>query len=595
MDYKSDTKIFECIPRSWLVPIKHRALEEIFKTKDGECIYSRGYPSACNFEFYPYKSVLKILYPFPTSKELKELGIEKYEEHCYGTRWHDIAPDLIPDMWKSIEEEEEDLKISEGLHESLINFFIKELEDNHSYTKDDTFYSIFAEELGHLFDDYGIDSPEKLNEMVSKGEVDDSPFCTEKILKMYLECLESNEAKGKISLSKCSAQRKINSDGFLDIELLINLSKLDYEMCSIICSEEMGYSISSYFELLNGIEGYMCDGEDYGLYVNLNLNETDLIKAGTHFPWTRCLAVGDPLVKDALKTTHQITRMKPSDIEFMWRPELIDSLYEASEINLKRSFVNPINDPLDLSYINISKYLKLYMNQWNKRGIYWGEYAFLEYEDKKTIKGKEGIFFTESEKAFLKKMKEAHNIYSKDCLTSPYYDCEVFDATQRAFITPDKSSRVVMDIGVPSFGPKSIDELDLSKLEPFQLPKYINAVEAINAEQGFYACYDNLDLLTYFEDLCPNGDHVQYNDDENAYIKAKKQAAKNFVKDEIFSKFINDIGPIDSLKFILVHHCHSLSMLLTAKDTSWKIYQNFHVIAYDDKKCMAYGFDTISE
>ena len=129
MDYKSDTKIFECIPRSWHVPIKHRALEEIFKTKDGECIYSRGYPSACNFEFYPYKRVLKILYPFPTPKELKELGIEKYEEHCYGTRWHDIAPDLIPNWWKSIEEEEEDLKISEGLHESLINFFMSELEN----------------------------------------------------------------------------------------------------------------------------------------------------------------------------------------------------------------------------------------------------------------------------------------------------------------------------------------------------------------------------------------------------------------------------------------------------------------------------------
>ena len=595
MDSKSDTKIFEDIPRGLAVPIDHRAKEEIFKTKDGECIYSRGYPSACNFEFYPFKRLLKILYPFPSLKELKELGIEKYEEHCYGTRWHDIAPDLIPYKWKSIEEEEEDLKISEGLHEALINFFIKELEDNYSFTNDDAFYSIFVEELMYLFDDYGIDSPEKLNEMFSKGEVDDSPLYTDKILKMYLECEESYEAKGKIGLSKCSAQRKINSDGFLDIELSINLSKLHYEMCSIICSEEMGYSISSYFEPLHGIEGYMCDGEDYGLYVNLNLNETDLNKAGTHFPWTRCLAVGDPLVKDALKTTHQITRMKLSDIEFMWRPELIDSLYEASEINLKRSFVNPMNDPLDLSYINISKYLKLYMNQWNKRGINWGEYAFLEYEDKKTIRGKEGIFFTESEKAFLRKMKEAHNIYSKDCLTSPYYDCEVFDATQRAFITPDRSNRVVMDVGEPSFGPKSIDELDLSKLESFQLPKYINAVEAINAEQGFYACYDNLDLLTYFEDLCPNGDHVQYDNNENAYIKAKKRAAKNFVKDEIFSKLINDIGPIDSLKFILVHHCHSLSMLLTAKDTSWKIYQNFHVIAYDDKKCMAYGFDTISE
>jgi hypothetical protein len=298
MNSKSDTKISEYIPRSWAVPIDHRAKVEIFKTKDGECIYSRGYPSACNFEFYPYKRVLKILYPFPTLKELKELGIEKYQEHCYGTRWHDIAPDLIPYMWKSIEEEEEDLKISEGLHEALISFFIKELEGNDSFIIDDPLYSIFTQEFEYLFDDYGIDSPERLNEMVIKGEVDDSPFYTDKILKMYLDCEESNEAKGKIGLSKCSAQRKINSDGFLDIELSINLSKLHYEICSIICSEEMGYSISSYFEPLNGIEGYMCDGEDYGLYVNLNLNETDFVKTGTHFPWTRCLAAGDPLVKD---------------------------------------------------------------------------------------------------------------------------------------------------------------------------------------------------------------------------------------------------------------------------------------------------------
>ena len=37
-----------------------------------------------------------------------------------------------------------------------------------------------------------------------------------------------------------------------------------------------------------------------------------------------------------------------SDKEFMLRTELIDFMYEASESNLKQSFVNPINDPLNL-------------------------------------------------------------------------------------------------------------------------------------------------------------------------------------------------------------------------------------------------------
>lgn len=287
--------------------------------------------------------------------------------------------------------------------------------------------------------------------------------------------------------------------------------------------------------------------------------------------------------------------MKVSDREFMLRPELINFMYKASEVNLKHSFVDPINDPLNLTYKNISNYLNLYINEWGKGHTYWGGYAFLDYQDKKTIKGKKGILFSKNERAFIKKMKEASNSFSVDCLTSTYYDCQVFDSTDRAFITPDRASRVVIDVGEPSFGPKSIDKLDLSKLEPFQLPKYINAVDVDDAEKGFYACYDNLDLFSFFEDLDPNGDHVQYDDNENAYKKAKKRAAKKFIEDEIFSRFIKDIGPIDSLRFILVHHCHSLSMLLSAKDTSWKIYQNFHVIAYDDKKCMAYGFDTISD
>ncbi len=276
-----------------------------------------------------------------------------------------------------------------------------------------------------------------------------------------------------------------------------------------------------------------------------------------------------------------------SDKEFMLRTELIDFMYEASESNLKQSFVNPINDPLNLTYKNINNYLNLYINEWEKKeDPYWGDYAFLDYQEKKTISGENGIFFNKPEKAFIKKMKAASNNYSVDCL-NPYYDCEVFDTAERAFITPDRTSRVV----IPSFERKSVDK-DFSHLEPFQLPKYINAVDANDAGKGFYACYDNLDLLSYFKDLYPNGDYVEYDGNRNAYLKANKCAAKKFIKDEIFSKFIKDIGPIDSLKFILVHHCHSLGMLLTAKDTSWLIYQNFHVIAYDDKKCLAYGFDT---
>lgn len=287
-DNKFEIKIYEHIPRSFAVPIDHRAKEEIFKTKDEECIYSKGYPSACNFEFYPTKQILKILYPFPSYNELKELGITHYAEHVYGTPWHQIAPDLITERWSSYLEEEKDLRISEQLHEALIEYFIKEHEDNNFV------YSRFSEELEYVMEDYCDEAGNPIND----EEEDEHPLFNNKILKMFIECEESIEVKHKIGMSQCSVQRKINSDGFMDIELSINLSKLHYEICSILCSDEMGYSISEYFCPENGIEGFMCDASDYGLYINLNLNDTDFIKVKTHFPWTRSIATGDQLIKD---------------------------------------------------------------------------------------------------------------------------------------------------------------------------------------------------------------------------------------------------------------------------------------------------------
>jgi len=287
MNYKSDTKIFERIPRGFFVPVDHRAKEEIFKTKDEECIYSKGYPSACNFEFYPTKKILKILYPFPSYNELKELGIKHYAEHLESTPWHEIAPDLIPEMSDCYLDEEEYLRISEQLHEALIEYFIKEHEDNNFV------YSRFSEELEYVMEDYCDEVGNLIND-----EEDEHPLCNNKILKMFIECEENIEVKYKMGMSQCSVQRKINSDGFLDIELSINLSKLHYEICSILCSDEMGYSISEYFCHNNGIEEFMCDGSSYGLYVNLNLNDTDFIKAKTHFPWTRSIVSGDQLVRD---------------------------------------------------------------------------------------------------------------------------------------------------------------------------------------------------------------------------------------------------------------------------------------------------------
>ena len=38
---------------------------------------------------------------------------------------------------------------------------------------------------------------------------------------------------------------------------------------------------------------------------------------------------------------------------FMWRPELIDHLYEESEINLQLACVNPIQDEVKNVYKNI--------------------------------------------------------------------------------------------------------------------------------------------------------------------------------------------------------------------------------------------------
>ena len=282
---------------------------------------------------------------------------------------------------------------------------------------------------------------------------------------------------------------------------------------------------------------------------------------------------------------------------FMWRPELIDHLYEESEINLQQACVNPIQDEVKNVYKNIASYIKVFNEVWMKgEDPYWGPYAFLNYEDKKNVQGDASVYFSESELKFLRNMRQNSNQFSINCLDdSNFYDTFVFDSIDRAFITQDKKNRVVLDIGLYTDFPRYIDDIDISNLEAFRVPQYINAVDINNPNFGFYACYNNLDLLNFFENLCPNGDFVKYDDDMDAYIKAKKRAAKKFIYDEILSKFERDIGPINTLNFMLVHHCHSLGMLLTAKDTSWKIYQNFHVIGYDDKKCLAYGFDTFDE
>ena len=271
---------------------------EFFQTNDKECIYSKGYPGGINFEFYPNKKQLNILYPFPTFKELADLGIEFYTEHAYGVSWKDIEPDLGIEFytehaygvsWEDIEPDLKfedaysgpdvgELKIDENLHESLIEYFVSELR-----YKEDSWEGggkIFFERNSglenYMFNNFDIEH--LFNEIPSNLES----------YTFSADDFSSGEFDG-INLCNWTVQKKFNEKGYLDIEVSIDLPKFHNEVCREISCKKGDYAIDEMFGYMNGVDGGTDDGRTYGIYCNLNFDKDYIVKNDDEiqFPWNR--------------------------------------------------------------------------------------------------------------------------------------------------------------------------------------------------------------------------------------------------------------------------------------------------------------------
>ena len=249
---------------------------EVFETLDKECIYSKGYDGGINFEYYPNKSQLNILYPFPTFEELKNLGVKYYSEHAYGYSWHYIAPHIV--LNHTIEEGT--LAINEELHDVLLEFFINELETKGGLS------SYMNDRFNHH---YLTTNSSKRNKKILKT--------LDTLSLLYSEYGYVDGELDGIIYCNWTVSKKINNDNFLDIVVSIELPEYHNELCKFICSENEEYCFSTIFGYPNGIDGRLDDGREYGVYCNLNLykdymedwyenTKNDFIIV---FPWTRCL------------------------------------------------------------------------------------------------------------------------------------------------------------------------------------------------------------------------------------------------------------------------------------------------------------------
>lgn len=249
---------------------------EVFETLDKECIYSKGYDGGINFEYYPNKSQLNILYPFPTFEELKNLGVKYYTDHAYGHSWHYIAPHIV--LNHTIEEGT--LAINEELHNVLLEFFINELETKGGLS------SYMNDRFNHH---YLTTNSSKRNKKILKT--------LDTLSLLYSEYGYVDGELDGIIYCNWTVSKKINNDNFLDIVVSIELPEYHNELCKYICSENEEYCFSTIFGYPNGIDGRLDDGREYGVYCNLNLykdymedwyenTKNDFIIV---FPWTRCL------------------------------------------------------------------------------------------------------------------------------------------------------------------------------------------------------------------------------------------------------------------------------------------------------------------
>ena len=264
-----DKKIYEQpLRKFWekeVLGLSNDIVFEFFQTKDKESIYSKGYPGGINFEFYPNKKKLNILYPFPTFKELTELGVIYYDDHIYGPSWEEIAPEIELD-W--LDGDDNCLDINESLHSALIEYFVSELryrEDNWEYNGE-----YFGKKSG--IQDY----------MMNNFEIE---YLFRKIpsnLESYLFTADdfSNGDFDGINLCNWTVQKKFNEKGYLDIEVSIDLPKFHNEVCRELCCKEHGY----------GIDG-MFGNIAYGVYSAIDLSGTygcsEKFEVEVEFPWNR--------------------------------------------------------------------------------------------------------------------------------------------------------------------------------------------------------------------------------------------------------------------------------------------------------------------
>lgn len=262
-----DKRIYSAIQHNWFTPDPNKPKFEVFETHDKKYIYSEGYLGGTNFEYYQNKRQLNILYPFPTFEEFIGLEIEHYTEHAYGYSWQYISPEIVKNNFN------DELAINEELHNKLLEFFINDLE-----TKDGL-RCYMCSEFSHDCINWELPQYDK-----SKNKL-------KRLDKLFLEY--TKEPFVEFGQYPChedcnwTVSKNINADNFLDIKVSIELPEYHNELCKVLCSETMGYSICSIFGSLNCIDGRMDDGSDYGVYCNLNLQKED--REDVRFPWTRCL------------------------------------------------------------------------------------------------------------------------------------------------------------------------------------------------------------------------------------------------------------------------------------------------------------------
>ena len=275
-----DKKIYSETQYEWFTKLTNRPKDEIFQTQDKDCIYSKGYSGGINFEFYPNQKQLNILYPFPTFKELTDLGIEFYTEHAYGPGWQDICHDLEKPEYYGYDIGE--LKVNEKLHETSLEYFINELKTI------DGLMSYMCSYFSHkeIFTELSEEKTKKLNKLFSQ-------FVKVNSLSHLNEYYDAEDFNG-IIYCKWKVEKKINNDGYLDIEVSIQLPDYHNEICKILCTKDYEYAIANLFGHCNCIDGRMDDLSTYGVYCNLNFekdylepNQFDENNDDIQFPWNR--------------------------------------------------------------------------------------------------------------------------------------------------------------------------------------------------------------------------------------------------------------------------------------------------------------------